>query len=74
MNTERMVSVLSLQANARCVRYQQLENETMTKSGIIVFLMDALWGKFREVETLVIETAQRGFFTSCHMTALKKFC
>lgn len=69
-----MVSVLSLQAKAPCVHYQQLENETMTKSGIIVFLMDALLGKFREVETLVIEAAQQGFFTSCHMRVLKNFC
>ena len=68
------MSVLSLQAKAQCVHYQRLENETTTKSGIIVFLMDALLGKFREVETLVIEAAQQGFFPSCHMTVLKKFC
>lgn len=74
INTESVVSVLSLQTKAQCVHYQQLENETMTESGIIVFLMDGLLGKFREVETLVIETAQQGFFTLCHMIVLKNFC
>lgn len=67
VNTGSVVSILSLQAEAQRVHYQQLENETMAKSGIIVCLVDALPGRFGEVGTLVIETAQQGVFTLCHM-------
>lgn len=70
---ESVVSALSLQAKAQCVHYRQLENEILTKNGIIVFLMDVLLGKLRRLETLLIETAQQGFvFTLCHVIVKKK--
>lgn len=70
---ESVVSALSLQAKAQYVHYWQLENETLTKNGIIVFLMDVLLGKLRRLETLLIETAQQGFFfTLCHVIVKKK--